>query len=74
MSIGVLNSVLGMNLIVLAASGRTGLVLTRQALGRQALHAAVLGFAHPITGAPLRFETPPPADLAVVLEALRAGA
>ena len=31
-------------------------------LGRQALHAGVLGFRHPITGEPLRFETPPPAD------------
>ncbi len=29
---------------------------------RQALHAAVLGFRHPVTGLPLRFETPPPAD------------
>lgn len=41
------------------------------ALGRQALHAAVLGFAHPITAAPLRFETPPPADFRDALEALR---
>lgn len=41
MSIGVLNSVLGMNLIVLAASGRTGLVLTRQALGRDHTVTAV---------------------------------
>jgi 23S rRNA pseudouridine1911/1915/1917 synthase len=32
-------------------------------LKRQALHAAVLGFAHPITGEALRFETPPPADM-----------
>jgi len=32
-------------------------------LTRQALHAAVLGFTHPITGQPLRFETPPPADM-----------
>jgi 23S rRNA pseudouridine1911/1915/1917 synthase len=31
-------------------------------LGRQALHARVLGFVHPITGQPLRFEVPPPAD------------
>ncbi len=30
---------------------------------RQALHAATLGFTHPRTGAPLRFETPPPPDL-----------
>jgi 23S rRNA pseudouridine1911/1915/1917 synthase len=33
-------------------------------LKRQALHAAVLGFVHPITGAALRFETPPPDDMA----------
>lgn len=30
---------------------------------RQALHAAVLGFDHPVTGAPLRFETTPPQDM-----------
>ncbi len=38
---------------------------------RQALHAAVLGFVHPITGAALRFSTPPPADLRELLAALR---
>ncbi len=32
-------------------------------IGRQALHAAVLGFVHPVTGGTLRFETPPPADM-----------
>ena len=32
-------------------------------LTRQALHAAVLGFIHPVTGEPLRFETPLPADM-----------
>jgi 23S rRNA pseudouridine1911/1915/1917 synthase len=31
---------------------------------RQALHAARLAFAHPRTGAALRFETPPPPDMA----------
>ena len=35
-------------------------------LARQALHAAVLGFAHPVSGAPLRFETPPPPDMAAL--------
>jgi len=42
-------------------------------LRRQALHAAVLGFVHPITGEKLRFERPLPADMArleVLLEAL----
>jgi len=33
-------------------------------LQRQALHAAVLGFVHPITGERLRFETPLPSDMA----------
>lgn len=33
-------------------------------LTRQALHAAVLGFSHPITGEPLRFEAPLPVDMA----------
>ncbi|WP_341025203.1 RluA family pseudouridine synthase [Brevundimonas diminuta] len=32
-------------------------------LKRQALHAAVLGFVHPVTGQPLRFETAPPDDM-----------
>ncbi|MES1176775.1 MAG: RluA family pseudouridine synthase [Myxococcales bacterium] len=40
-------------------------------LGRQALHAAVLGFIHPVTGAALHFEVPPPEDFARALEALR---
>ncbi len=40
-------------------------------LGRQALHAALLAFAHPITGEPLRFETEPPEDFQRALRALR---
>lgn len=40
-------------------------------LGRQALHAAVLGFEHPRTGETLRFESPLPADMAALLHALR---
>jgi 23S rRNA pseudouridine1911/1915/1917 synthase len=39
-------------------------------LGRQALHAAVLGFEHPITGARLRFESDLPADLDALCSAL----
>jgi 23S rRNA pseudouridine1911/1915/1917 synthase len=34
---------------------------------RQVLHASTLGFAHPRTGAPLRFETGPPTDFAALL-------
>jgi 23S rRNA pseudouridine1911/1915/1917 synthase len=40
-------------------------------LGRQALHAALLAFAHPITGEPMRFETVPPQSFQRALEALR---
>ena len=42
------------------------------ALGRQALHASVLGFEHPVTGEALRFERQPPKDFARLLKALRA--
>ncbi len=38
---------------------------------RQALHAASLGFRHPRTGADMRFEADPPADLAELLTHLR---
>jgi 23S rRNA pseudouridine1911/1915/1917 synthase len=41
-----------------------------EALGRQALHAAVLGFEHPVTGEPLHFESDPPEDLARLIAAL----
>jgi 23S rRNA pseudouridine1911/1915/1917 synthase len=41
-------------------------------LGRQALHAAVLGITHPGTGRALRYETKPPADFGAALTALRA--
>ncbi|HEY4140281.1 MAG TPA: RluA family pseudouridine synthase [Pseudolabrys sp.] len=41
------------------------------ALGRQALHAAVLGFTHPVTGETLRFEAPLPPDMARLIAALR---
>ncbi|MDJ1158224.1 RluA family pseudouridine synthase [Chelatococcus sp. SYSU_G07232] len=40
------------------------------ALARQALHATLLGFAHPATGEPLHFESEPPADLAALIAAL----
>jgi 23S rRNA pseudouridine1911/1915/1917 synthase len=40
------------------------------ALGRQALHAAVLGFEHPGTGEVMRFESALPADMANMLEVL----
>ncbi len=40
-------------------------------LDRQGLHAAVLGFEHPLRGGRLRFEAPLPADLLGALERLR---
>lgn len=42
-----------------------------KALGRQALHAAVLGFEHPRTGEFLSFESPVPPDMETLVEALR---
>jgi len=43
--------------------------IAQAGLTRQALHASVLGFVHPVTGQALRFETPPPPDMQA-LEAL----
>jgi 23S rRNA pseudouridine1911/1915/1917 synthase len=40
-------------------------------LGHQALHARLLGFAHPRTGERLRFEVSPPEDFAQAVAALR---
>ena len=37
-------------------------------LPRQALHACTLGFKHPTTGAPMRFESPLPRDFASAVE------
>ena len=49
-------------------SGQPALVvreaIAAAGLHRQALHAAVLGFVHPVTGERLRFETPLPPDMA----------
>ena len=39
---------------------------------RQALHADLLGFAHPVTGEAMRFESPLPADFAALVAALGA--
>jgi 23S rRNA pseudouridine1911/1915/1917 synthase len=45
--------------------GRTGV-----AIDRPFLHAAMLGFVHPVTGDPQRFESALPPDLARVLDSL----
>ncbi len=51
---------------LLGARARSALV----GLGRQALHAAALGFEHPITGESRRFEVSPPEDFMNLLRAL----
>jgi 23S rRNA pseudouridine1911/1915/1917 synthase len=53
---------------VLGEAARSALAV----LGRQALHASVLGFEHPVTGETLRFESPPPQDFSKLVRALRA--
>ena len=52
------------------AIGARGLAAV-QAFPRQALHAAVLGFAHPVSGEMMRFEAPLPDDMADLIAALR---
>lgn len=47
-------------------------VIAEAGLTRQALHAAVLGFVHPVTGEALRFETEPPEDMRLLEEGLSA--
>ncbi len=55
-----------------AARGLTGrrLIDAVSALGRQALHAATLGFIHPVTGQSMSFESDLPSDIAGLLGAL----
>lgn len=60
---------------VYGASQAAGPVRERIAsagLRRQALHAAMLGFVHPVTGETLRFETPLPPDMAALQAGLEA--
>ncbi len=46
-------------------------VLKRLEFNRQALHAARLGFIHPITGGTLTFDSPIPSDMQQLLSCLR---
>jgi 23S rRNA pseudouridine1911/1915/1917 synthase len=48
------------------------LIAALRGFKRQALHAAALAFDHPVSGARLSFEAPPPPDFAELLAALRA--
>lgn len=49
------------------------LVAASGAVGRQALHAAVLGFTHPVSGERRRFASELPEDMSRALATLRAG-
>ena len=40
-------------------------------LWRQALHASELSLPHPVSGEPMRFESPLPADIVALLESFR---
>ena len=53
-----------------AASREVQEIVKELAFDRQALHAGVLGFVHPITGVKHRFKAPLPADMAELVEAL----
>lgn len=48
----------------------SGIAAARE-FSRQALHAAVLGFVHPVSGVAMRFEAQLPDDMATLLAALR---
>ncbi|MEJ1990821.1 MAG: RluA family pseudouridine synthase [Maritimibacter sp.] len=52
------------------ALGEAGEAAARS-FSRQALHAATLGFIHPVTGEAMRFEAPLPEDMAGLIAALR---
>ncbi len=60
----------GRRKLPLRALPEQGVVLAA-AFPRQALHAATLGFTHPVSGALLRFSAPLPADMTALLDALR---
>lgn len=47
------------------------LAAAAESLGRQALHARLLGFVHPCSGVHMRFEAEPPEDFAQTVKRLR---
>lgn len=59
----------GNRTLALASVGQAGQDAAR-AFSRQALHAATLGFVHPVTDTPMEFEAPLPADLASLIVSL----
>jgi 23S rRNA pseudouridine1911/1915/1917 synthase len=60
----------GSRRLAASAVGETA-ARTALAFPRQALHAATLGFRHPVTGQALEFAAPLPADIAGLIAALR---
>lgn len=54
-----------------AGADHAGALAAARAFQRQALHAAVLGFVHPVTEEALRFEAPLPEDMSGLIAALR---
>jgi len=57
--------------LALPAGASERLVAALRGFRRQALHASALQLRHPASGDELRFEVPPPADFADLLDALR---
>ena len=62
----------GRRILAAKSSGEVAAGLAN-AYPRQALHAASLGFDHPVTGEKLEFTSPLPGDMARLIVALRAG-
>lgn len=60
--------------LAIPAGASESLTKTLRNFKRQALHAAELSFAHPISGGELKVEAPLPADFQRLLETLRADA
>ena len=54
-----------------SGDGHAAAIAAVKAMDRQALHAAVLGFVHPVTGKEIHFEVPVPDDMAGLIAALR---
>ena len=60
----------GKRRLAVKAVGAEG-VAAVEGFGRQALHAATLGFDHPVTGEDLEFASPLPADMEALIAALQ---
>jgi 23S rRNA pseudouridine1911/1915/1917 synthase len=54
-----------------SGADHAGALAAARAFPRQALHAALLGFVHPVTRETLRFEAPLPDDMTGLISALR---